>query len=65
MVAIGTEFWERHLRFRDYLRSHPEVRDEYDQLKTDLAQKDWASVNDYAQAKTEFIRRIEAEAKLN
>ena len=65
MVAIDTEFWARHLRFRDYLRSHPEVRDAYNQLKTDLAQKDWASVNDYAQAKTEFIRRIEAEAKLS
>jgi GrpB-like predicted nucleotidyltransferase (UPF0157 family) len=65
MVAIDTEFWERHLRFRDYLRSHPEVRDAYNQLKTDLAQKDWASVNDYAQAKTEFIRRVEAQAKLS
>ncbi|MGH2458442.1 MAG: GrpB family protein [Chloroflexota bacterium] len=25
LVVVGSEFWDRHLQFRDYLRSHPEV----------------------------------------
>ncbi|MCF8238627.1 MAG: GrpB family protein [Saprospiraceae bacterium] len=60
-VEFNTPFWRRHLAFRDHLRSHPEVRDQYAQLKLDLSQKEWDSVNDYAQAKTDFIRAIEAK----
>ncbi len=60
-VEVNTPFWIRHLAFRDHLRTHPEVRDAYQQLKLDLAEKEWDSVNDYAQAKTAFIRHIEAK----
>jgi len=61
LVAIGTEFWDRHLLFRDHLRNHPEDRDAYQQLKLSLATKNWKDGNAYAQAKTEFIRSIEAK----
>ena len=60
MVEVGTPFWVRHLAFRDHLRTHPKVRDQYQQIKLDLATREWDSVNDYAQAKTAFIRAIEA-----
>jgi RNA polymerase-binding protein DksA len=36
-VAIGSEFWERHLLFRNYLRAHPETAREYARLKHHLA----------------------------
>ena len=33
-------FWSRQILFRDYLRNHPELRDEYDDLKKKLLEKD-------------------------
>lgn len=62
MVEIATPFWERHLRFRDYLRSHPETRDAYAKLKMGLVEKDWPDENAYAEAKTDFIRSVERKA---
>ena len=63
MVAIGSEFWERHLLFRDYLRQNPEIANDYAALKKLLAEREWADVNEYADAKTEFIKNIENKAK--
>jgi GrpB-like predicted nucleotidyltransferase (UPF0157 family) len=61
-VVTGSEFWNRHLAFRNYLRNNDEARDEYYRLKKALAEKDWVDTNEYADAKTEFIRSIEAMA---
>jgi len=63
MVEIGSEFWGRHLLFRDYLRQNPEVVNEYAALKKQLAEREWVDVNEYADAKSEFIKRIENKAK--
>jgi GrpB-like predicted nucleotidyltransferase (UPF0157 family) len=62
MVATGTEFWDRHLLFRDYLRANPDASDRYASLKRMLAEREWNDMNDYAAAKTDFIRGIENEA---
>jgi GrpB-like predicted nucleotidyltransferase (UPF0157 family) len=61
-VAVGSEFWKRHLAFRDYLRTFDEARDAYEKLKKELAAKEWDDGNDYAYAKTEFVRGIEKKA---
>ncbi len=61
-VEITSEFWKRHLLFRDYLRTHDKVRDDYYNLKIGLAAHEWNAGNDYAYAKTEFIRGIEKAA---
>ena len=63
MVEIGSEFWGRHLLFRDYLRQNPGMVNEYAALKKQLAEREWVDVNEYADAKTEFIRSIETKAK--
>jgi GrpB-like predicted nucleotidyltransferase (UPF0157 family) len=63
MVGIGGEFWERHILFRDYLRQNPGVAEQYASLKKELAGREWEDVNEYADAKTEFIREIEDKAK--
>jgi GrpB-like predicted nucleotidyltransferase (UPF0157 family) len=63
MVAIGSEFWERHILFRDYLRQNASVAAKYASLKKELAEREWTDVNEYADAKTEFIRKIESEAR--
>lgn len=62
-VVEGSPFWKRHLLFRDYLRQNSQTRDEYGKLKKDLAQIEWNDGNEYADAKTEFIRSVEEKAK--
>jgi GrpB-like predicted nucleotidyltransferase (UPF0157 family) len=63
MVGMGGEFWERLILFRDYLRRNPGVAEQYASLKRGLAEREWEDVNEYADAKTEFIRGIENKAK--
>src|ERR1051325_1997730 len=63
MVEIDGEFWERHILFRDYLRQNPGVAEQYASLKKELAGREWEDVNEYADAKTEFIREIEDKAR--
>lgn len=53
---------ERHLRFRDWLREHPEDRSAYERLKRELATREWEDGNEYAQAKTGLIDTIVARA---
>lgn len=62
MVEFAGKFWQRHLLFRDHLRTNPDIAEEYSQLKTQLSQKDWQDSNDYCDAKTDFIRKIEKQA---
>ncbi|MEN8125894.1 MAG: GrpB family protein [Bacteroidota bacterium] len=59
LVELKTEFWDRHLRFRNHLRSNNEDRDKYMELKMRLSEKDWNNGNEYADAKSEFIKDIE------
>jgi len=63
MVETTSEFWERHLLFRNYLRVHPEAAQEYDQLKRRLAEEYRTRREAYTDAKTEFVRSIEAKAR--
>jgi GrpB-like predicted nucleotidyltransferase (UPF0157 family) len=58
MVEIGTDFWKRHLAFRDYLRTHPEIANEYSDLKKELAKRFENDREEYTNAKTEFIENI-------
>jgi len=59
MVERGSEFWQRHLAFRDYLCAHPEVVREYEALKRRLASRYGTDREGYTEAKTKFIRLIE------
>jgi GrpB-like predicted nucleotidyltransferase (UPF0157 family) len=61
LVEYGSAWWTRHLAFRDYLRSHAEVRDAYAQLKRELASREFETITDYANATTEFINAVESQ----
>lgn len=61
-VEVTSEFWRRHLLFRDYMRAHDEIRDAYFKTKSKLAEQEWDDTNDYAYAKTEFIKKAEGYA---
>lgn len=50
--------WFEHRLLRDHLRIHPEDRHRYERTKRDLASREWGSVQDYADAKTEVVRSI-------
>lgn len=63
VCAIGSE-WERvHLVFRDWLRQHPDDCVRYEDLKRALAERDWADMNDYADAKSDLVHDILARAE--
>jgi GrpB-like predicted nucleotidyltransferase (UPF0157 family) len=53
----------RALRFRDRLRRSPADRQAYEQLKRDLAGRDWPDMNHYADAKGPVIEEILARAE--
>jgi GrpB-like predicted nucleotidyltransferase (UPF0157 family) len=63
MVEAGSDFWERHLLFRDYLRGHPDEAVDYYELKVRLAAEFGTDREGYTEAKTEFIRSMEAKAR--
>ena len=63
MIELTSEFWERHLLFRDYLRSHPDVAQQYYQLKKELAARYGSDREAYAGAKTPFIESIVAKSR--
>lgn len=63
MVELTSDFWKRHLLFRDYLHTHPEVAQEYCELKKALADKYGLDREGYTDAKTSFIESVVAKAK--
>ncbi len=54
----------RHFEFRDWLRTHDDDRDRYEAVKRELATREWADMNDYADAKSPVIAAISARAAL-
>ena len=61
-VEADSALWER-LLFRDYLRSHADVAQQYEALKRRLAAEYGANRSGYTEAKTDFIRDIERRAR--
>ena len=48
----------RMLAFRDQLRQSPEDRLRYEEIKRELAAREWPDMNAYANAKTEIVESI-------
>lgn len=59
MVGYQTDFWKRHLAFRNHLINNKKDREEYFNLKIELAKREWKDGGEYANAKSEFISKIE------
>jgi GrpB-like predicted nucleotidyltransferase (UPF0157 family) len=53
----------RHLIFRDWLRVDATDRELYERTKRELATREWADMNDYAQAKSPVITAITGRAE--
>ena len=52
------EWWDRHIRFRDWLRVHPDDRDRYAALKRSLATEHRDDRDGYTEAKSAFIASV-------
>ena len=61
MVVRHGAFWREHLAFRDALRTRPELRDGYADLKLDLARRFPRDRESYTDGKTIFVRRVVAQ----
>jgi GrpB-like predicted nucleotidyltransferase (UPF0157 family) len=58
VVQQDTDFYARHLAFRNHLKKNTEDFQAYETLKRHLGALNWESENDYAQAKSTFINEI-------
>jgi GrpB-like predicted nucleotidyltransferase (UPF0157 family) len=52
------EWWDRHIRFRDWLRAHPDDRDRYAALKRALAAEYRDDRDGYTEVKSGFIDSV-------
>jgi GrpB-like predicted nucleotidyltransferase (UPF0157 family) len=62
VFSAGCDETDRMIRFRDWLRHNPADRDLYARVKRELAARDWAYVQQYADAKTDVIAAILARS---
>jgi GrpB-like predicted nucleotidyltransferase (UPF0157 family) len=62
VMTWGSYHWIRHIAFRDYLRTHPEVRKSYEALKLKIAEMDFADPLEYNAYKDNFISEHQQEA---
>ena len=58
LVPFGSPQWIAAIAFRDYLRSHPRLAAEYQDLKLGLAEKHRHDREAYTEAKGPFVTRI-------
>ena len=58
MVPVGSDFWEEHLLFRDYLRGNPQAAEEYGKLKRGLANRFRFDRDAYRAGKVPFIDTV-------
>lgn len=62
IYQIGNLEIERHLAFRDYLRSHPVIMKEYGELKKELSQQFPYDIESYIAGKEELVLKIQDQA---
>lgn len=58
MMEWNSDFWKELLCFRNYLRQHKDVAEEYATLKRELARKSQGKRDLYTPGKAEFIEMV-------
>jgi GrpB-like predicted nucleotidyltransferase (UPF0157 family) len=58
LVKYESYHWRKHILFRDFLRTHPDVANEYYELKKKLAEKYGSDREGYTDAKNSFIESV-------
>lgn len=62
VLQSNSVHWIRHIAFRDYLRTNPDIKAEYQQLKEELSKQEWKDGNDYNEGKDSFLKNEERKA---
>lgn len=62
MYEIGSAHITRHIAFRDYLRAHPDVAEQYSAVKAKLADADGKIDTGYQAGKGGFVKAVECDA---
>ncbi len=65
MVIHGSDEWNSHILFRDYMNSHPDKAHEYEKIKSEAAERFPKDVLAYSAYKNIFIQKCISEAKNN
>ncbi|MGQ3887827.1 GNAT family N-acetyltransferase [Legionella sp. CNM-1927-20] len=65
IFELGNSEIERHLKFRDWMRMHPEDKEAYARLKQELARQHPYDINAYCLGKENFITTIDKKAGFN
>lgn len=63
LVKFGSDQWEKHLLFCEYLRTHPDIAQQYYEIKKKLAAKHGSERAAYTEAKTSFIEAVVDQAR--
>lgn len=58
LMSYGAERWDQQIRFRDALRANPALRDDYAQVKTDLARRFTDDREAYTDEKAKFVIQV-------
>ncbi|HMS66144.1 MAG TPA: GrpB family protein [Ignavibacteria bacterium] len=61
-LVKDTNAWKRHIAFRDYLRNHSNIRDEYYLLKKEISKQEFENGLKYNEAKNDYVKEIERKA---
>jgi len=64
VFSLGCPEIDRMVLFRNHLRAHSPDRDLYQRTKLDLAQREWESIQHYADAKTAVVEEILSRARV-
>ena len=59
IIVKNTEDWHRHLAFRDFLRAHSSISENYGKLKKQLSALEFTDMNEYNEAKNNFVKQTE------
>lgn len=54
--------WKRTIAFRDYLRAHPIIRDEYYLIKKEVSKQEFENTLKYNEAKNAYVKDVEKKA---
>ncbi|MEO8666798.1 MAG: GrpB family protein [Ignavibacteria bacterium] len=61
-LVKNTDGWKRHIAFRDFLRAHDDIRDEYYLLKKEIIKQEFENMLKYNDAKNDFVKDVERRA---
>lgn len=62
IVEYNSYHWKRHIAFREYLKEHSTIKNEYENIKIHLSTLNWQDGNAYNSAKNDFIKQTEERA---